>query len=34
MGFGPAVQQLTTFIVWVPLQIAAFLVFPVFKVGC
>ena len=33
MGFGPAIQQLTTVVVWVPLQIASFMVYPVFKVS-
>ena len=32
MGFGPADQQLTALIVWIPLQICAFLVYPVFQV--
>lgn len=30
-GFGAARQQFTAFIVWIPLQIFAFLVYPAFK---
>lgn len=33
LGFGPAIQQLTTVVVWIPLQIAALLVYPLFKVS-
>ena len=32
-GFGTARQQFTAFIIWIPLQILAFLVYPVFKVS-
>lgn len=32
-GFGPLEQQLLSCIIWVPLQSAAFLVYPAFKVG-
>ena len=31
-GFGPIDQQLLTLLVWVPLQLAAFLAYPAFKV--
>ena len=31
-GFGPAEQQVTALVIWVPLQLAAFGVYPVFKV--
>ena len=33
-GFGPAEQQVTALVIWVPLQLAAFGVYPAFKVCC
>lgn len=37
IGFGPAHQQFAAFVAWIPLQVAALLVYPLFKVkqgGC
>ena len=31
-GFGPVEQQVTALVIWVPLQLAAFAVYPFFKV--
>jgi len=31
-GFGPAQQQLLSCLIWVPLQLAAFAVYPAFRV--
>ena len=32
-GFGPAEQQVTALVIWIPLQLAAFAIYPSFKVG-
>lgn len=31
-GFGPMEQQVTALVIWIPLQLAAFAIYPSFKV--